>query len=143
VSTFTRSQFASVVDADSDVYILSNAPDANGFSFTAQVKHTSPGAEVTNIATNSFCDDYEAEFGGSVTCDISDECGEMITFAVYDNSDATPSPTTPNSNVTPSPVSLNADPIQIINDGATQAYYLGSVSMAWMSARPAFSRFSC
>merc|ERR1711971_468007 len=109
---------------DSDVYILSNAPDANGFSFTAQVKHTSPGAEVTAIATNSFCDDYEAEYGASVTCDISDDCGEMITFAVYDNSDATPSPTTPNSNVTPSPVTLNADPITIINDGGTQAYYL-------------------
>lgn len=124
VSTFTRSQFSSVVDADSDVYILSNAPDANGFAFTAQVKHTSPGAEVTAIATDSFCDDYEAEYGASVTCDISDSCGEMITFAVYDNSDATPSPTTTDSNVTPSPVTLNDAPIVIINDGGTQSYYL-------------------
>merc|ERR1712087_297361 len=116
---------ASVVDSDADVYILSTAPDANGFEFTAQVKHSTPGAEVTAIATDSFCADYETEYGSGVTCDIGDSCGEIVTFALYDNSDATPSPTTPGSNpATPSPVTVNGDGIQVINDGATQAYYL-------------------
>jgi hypothetical protein len=124
VSTFTRDQFSSVVESDSDVYILTNAPDANGFTFTAQVKHSTPGAEVTDIASNSFCDEYVATYGNSVTCAISDECGEMITFAVYDNSGATPSPTTPGSNVTPSPVTVNGTPITITMDGGAQAYYL-------------------
>jgi hypothetical protein len=128
VSTFTRAQFTSVVDSDSDVYILSNAPDANGFDFTVQVKHTSPGADVTAIATDSFCADYETEYGSSVSCDISDACGEIVTFALYDNTDGTPSPTTPGSSPsTPSPVTVNSDAIKVINDQSTQAYYLSFV----------------
>merc|ERR1712087_963041 len=107
---------ASVVDSDADVYILSNAPDANGFEFTAQVKHSTPGAEVTAIATDSFRADYVTEYGSGVTCDIGDSCGEIVTFALYD-SGATPSPTTAGSNPSPtaSPVTLNGDAITVTN----------------------------
>merc|ERR1719249_242152 len=54
VDQFAEDQFESVGDS---VYILSqcDAADDNGFEITIQVKHSSPGADVTAIATDSFC----------------------------------------------------------------------------------------
>jgi len=114
VDQFAEDQFESVGDS---VYILSqcDAADDNGFEITIQVKHSSPGADVTAIATDSFCSDFESEFGGS-SCEISDDCGEITTFATYELPDtATPSPTE---------ADVVEDAIQITNAGGSQAYYL-------------------
>jgi len=112
VTEFAEDQFDSVGES---VYILSqcDAADNNGFEFTVQVKH-STGSDVVAIAQDSFCDEFESEFGGS-SCEISDDCGEITTFATYElEAAATPSPTEAD-------VVENA--IQITNAGGSQAYY--------------------
>jgi len=114
VTAFATSQFSSVGDS---VYILSqcDAQDNNGFEFTVQVTHSTPGADVVAIAQDTFCDEFESEFGDSVSCVISDDCGEIITFATYElEASATPSPTEAD-------VVENA--ITVTNGGGAQAYY--------------------
>merc|ERR1719379_2558404 len=114
VTAFANTQFSSVGDS---VYILSqcDAADNNGFEFTVQVSHSTPGADVVAIAQDTFCGEFESEFGGSVSCEISDDCGEISTFATYElEASATPSPTEAD-------VVENA--IQITNNQGSQAYY--------------------
>merc|ERR1712013_231165 len=113
VSDFATAQFEATSDS---VYILSqcDAADADGFEFTVQVKHSElMSIPVVAIAQEIFCDAFEAQWGSSVSWEISDECGEISTFATYEI-DGTPSPTE---------ADLVEGAIQIINDGGAQAYY--------------------
>merc|ERR1711870_46776 len=89
------------------------------------------GAEVTDIATVDLCSNFESLFGITVSCDVSDDCGEVITFATYDNSggstDPDTDPDTDTNGDTPSPVTVSSDAIVVSNSQATQAYYLSFV----------------
>jgi len=112
VTAFAEAQFESVADA---VYISSqcDAADDNGFEFTVQVKHSTPGTEVVAVAQDTFCDSFESEFGGS-SCDINDDCGEIVTFASYELVDTAPSPTE----------AADPDALQItLRDGAGAYYF--------------------
>lgn len=128
---FVEDQF-SAADAVTATYILSVDQTNSGYDFLAQVSHNSPGAEVTDIATTDFCANFVAAYGVSVTCDVSDDCGEVITFATYDNSggndndDTTPSPI-PGDDDTATPSPISGDSIVVSNDQSTQAYYLSFV----------------
>jgi len=106
-------QFTSVARKDSDIYILDQCDGTDGYQFTVEVIHTSPGADVVTIA-DTFCDAFDgaAEFTGS-SCNISDTCGDIQTFALYD------------LGVTPSPVTSSASGgITVENVNGAQAYYL-------------------
>jgi len=84
---------------------------------------------VTDIATDDLCTSFEALYGSSVSCQVSDECGEVVTFALYDNSGGGDTDTDTDTDVsnTPSPVIAFEDAIVVSNDDSTQAYYLSFV----------------
>merc|ERR1712217_279266 len=117
LSAFVEDEFADV-DSVTATYILRVDETDDGYDFLAQVSHSAAAAEVTDIATVDLCSDFESTFGITVSCDVSDDCGEVVTFAIYDNTD-------PDTNGdTPSPVTVSSDAIVVSNSQATQAYYL-------------------
>merc|ERR1719244_1155787 len=84
VAVFVEAQFEFTLQSVTETAILNVSESSTGYEFTAKVTHDDEGADVADIATNDFCSEFEAEYGSSVDCDISDECGEMRTYAVMD-----------------------------------------------------------
>merc|ERR1719244_141823 len=84
VAVFVEAQFEFTLQSVTETAILNVSESSTGYEFTAKVTHDDEGADVADIATNDFCRAFEAEYGSSVDCDISDECGEMRTYAVMD-----------------------------------------------------------
>merc|ERR1712130_560385 len=84
VAVFVEAQFEFTLQSVTETAILNVSESSTGYEFTAKVTHDDEGADVADIATNDFCREFEAEYGSSVDCDISDECGEMRTYAVID-----------------------------------------------------------
>jgi len=108
-------------------YVLNVDETDTGYSFVAQVSHDDPGSDVTDIATIDLCANFEAEYGASVSCEVSDDCGDIITFALYDaGDDTTTTASALNTDNTPAPV-VSGDSIVISNDQSTQMYYLSFV----------------
>jgi hypothetical protein len=126
VSTFVVDQFDDL-DSVTATYILTVDETDSGYNFVAQISHSTAGAEVTDIATDDLCTSFEALYGSSVSCQVSDECGEVVTFALYDNSGGGDSDTDTDVSNTPSPVIAFEDAIVVSNDDSTQAYYLSFV----------------
>lgn len=119
------------VDSVTATYILRVDETDDGYDFLAQVSHSAAAAEVTDIATVDLCSNFESMFGITVSCDVSDDCGEVVTFATYDNSGGNTDPDTDTdtdtNGDTPSPVTVSGDAIVVSNNQATQAYYLSFV----------------
>merc|ERR1712228_943888 len=93
---FVNGRLVAALD-DSDVLdITSMTSGANGMNFTIQISHASGGVELTevlwdgtkegNLRDDTLCDDFESvysQFGA--TCD---NCMDVITFALFDESGA-------------------------------------------------------
>merc|ERR1719295_1754633 len=131
LSAFVEDQFVDV-DSVTATYILSVDETDDGYDFLAQVSYSAASAEVTDIATVDLCSNFESLYGIAVSCDVSDDCGEVVTFATYDNSGGDDTDTDTDTNTigdTPSPVTVpvSGDAIVVSNDQATQAYYLSFV----------------
>merc|ERR1712217_921454 len=126
LSDFVEDEFADV-DSVTATYILRVDETDDGYDFLAQVSHSAAAAEVTDIATVDLCSDFESTFGITVSCDVSDDCGEVVTFATYDNSGGDTDTDTDGNTPSPVTVPVSGDAIVVSNDQATQAYYLSFV----------------
>lgn len=137
LAAFVADEFVDV-DSVTATYILSFDETDDGYNFVAQVSHDNAGAEVTDIATVEFCTNFQTVYssvGTPVTCDVSDDCGEVVTFALYEyNRDDDDDNTTPTANpvenpgTAPTPIPASStDAIVVSNNEATQAYYLSFV----------------
>jgi len=110
MKTFVYQQFSALVEEDDVISILTGL-GTNEYNFTAQISHTSPGADIYDIANNDLCASFEATYG-STDCV---QCDEITTFALYDNTvpttsttaaPTTPEPTTPSSTDVPTASTL-------------------------------------
>jgi len=134
LAAFVADEFVDVSSVTA-TYILSHDETDDGYNFVAQVSHDNAGAEVTTIATADFCGNYETVYGVSVSCDVSDDCGEVVTFALYnvhggdddDDDDTNETPTANPVGNSPTPIPVSGDAIVVKNDRATQAYYMSFV----------------